>query len=744
MFESVQALLAEHERTAAAARRPGACTPTRRASKKVNRRYAELSQIVRGARRLAAGRRRPRRRARARQARTRRSPRRCRRSRSASPTAQEKLRRLLIPRDPDDGRDVIMEIKGGEGGEESALFAADLLRMYSHYAESRGWKTEILERHPSDLGGYKDVQVAIKSNATDPSQGVWARLKYEGGVHRVQRVPATESQGRIHTSTTGVLVFPEVDEPEEVEINQNDLKIDVFRSSRPRRADRQHDRLGGAHHAPADRHRRVDAEREEPAAEPRGRHARAARPHPRPAAGGARRGRDRDARKSQIRTMDRSERIRTYNFPENRIADHRTGYKAYNLDAVMNGALEPVIESCIQADEEARLAALGEIRPERGDAASTARRRSTPCATTRIAVLAARGRPDARRRCRAAHRARARAQPRAGAGDGAHRRRGRRPTTRRAVLERRRAPGGPRAAAAHHRAGAPFRSLELAVGPGVFVPRPETEFVAQLAIDALLAVAAPRRRSPSTSAPAAGRSPSPSRPRCRTPRSSPSRTRRAPSSGREQNVRERRRDQPAPRLRRPRRRRCPSSTAPSTSSSRTRRTSRSAPSRATPRCGCTTPRPRSTAARTGWMSCAPSPRPRRRAAAPGRHARARARRAAGRRDRRAAPRRRLPRRGVPPRPARPRPRDDRAALTAARPRDRAQTAACGYSAARPGTGGSPRCARARPRSRSRGGWSRTPAHAAGPSMTVRRNGMSASLISQVAEFHRYEGLWSTA
>lgn len=132
----------------------------------------------------------------------------------------EKLRRLLIPRDPDDGRDVIMEIKGGEGGEESALFAADLLRMYSHYAETRGWKVEMLDSTMSDLGGYKDVQIAIKSSANDPAEGVWASLKYEGGVHRVQRVPATESQGRIHTSTTGVLVFPEVDEPEEVQIDR--------------------------------------------------------------------------------------------------------------------------------------------------------------------------------------------------------------------------------------------------------------------------------------------------------------------------------------------------------------------------------------------------------------------------------------------------------------------------------------------------------------------------------------------
>ena len=148
-------------------------------------------------------------------------------------TAEERLMRLLIPRDPDDGRDAILEIKAGEGGAESALFAGDLLRMYLHYAASKGWKAEVLDKTESDLGGIKDCQVAIKSSSTDPSQGVWAHLKYEGGVHRVQRVPVTETQGRIHTSAAGVLVFPEVDEPEEVEISQNEIRVDVFRSSGP-------------------------------------------------------------------------------------------------------------------------------------------------------------------------------------------------------------------------------------------------------------------------------------------------------------------------------------------------------------------------------------------------------------------------------------------------------------------------------------------------------------------------------
>jgi peptide chain release factor 1 len=273
--------------------------------------------------------------------------------------ATESLRSLLIPRDPDDGRDVIMEIKGGEGGEESALFAADLLRMYLYYAESRGWKTEVLDKTESDMGGFKNVQVAIKSSATDPAEGVWASLKYEGGVHRVQRVPVTESQGRIHTSTTGVLVFPEVDEPEEIDVNPNDLKIDVFRSSGPGgQSVNTTDSAVRITHLPTGIVVSMQNEKSQIQNREAGmRVLRArllARQQEEIAAAAS------DARKSQIRGMDRSERIRTYNFPENRIADHRTGYKAYNLDQVMNGALGPVITSCIEADEAERLAALGD------------------------------------------------------------------------------------------------------------------------------------------------------------------------------------------------------------------------------------------------------------------------------------------------------------------------------------------------------------------------------------------------
>ncbi|MEO5535194.1 MAG: peptide chain release factor 1 [Pseudolysinimonas sp.] len=355
MFESVATLLTEYEQLQQQLSDPAIHADAARA-KKVNRRYAELSQIMtahtlwsQAEGDLAAARE---------------FAKEDEAFAAEVPVLEanlidrtERLRRLLIPRDPDDGRDVIMEIKGGEGGEESALFAADLLRMYLHYAESRGWKTELLERTESDLGGYKDVQVAIKSNATDPSQGVWASLKYEGGVHRVQRVPATESQGRIHTSTTGVLVFPEVDAPEEIDINPNDLRIDVFRSSGPGgQSVNTTDSAVRITHLPTGLVVSMQNEKSQIQNREAGmRVLRArllARQQEEIAAAAS------DQRKTQIRTMDRSERIRTYNFPENRIADHRTGYKSYNLDQLMNGALQPLIDSCIHADEEARLADL--------------------------------------------------------------------------------------------------------------------------------------------------------------------------------------------------------------------------------------------------------------------------------------------------------------------------------------------------------------------------------------------------
>ncbi len=357
MFESVKTLLAEHADLQEQLADPELHSNPAK-SKKVNRRYAELSRIVdaynrwlkltddfEAAREMAAED----------ESFAEELP----KIKAALEVMEERLRRLLIPRDENDGRDVIMEIKMGEGGAESALFAGDLLRMYLHYAESKKWKTEIIEQTSSDLGGIKDVQLAIKGNSSDPAEGVWAHLKYEGGVHRVQRVPATESQGRIHTSAAGVLVFPEVDEPEEVEISQNDLKIDVYRSSGPGgQSVNTTDSAVRITHLPTGIVVAMQNEKSQLQNREAGMRVLRARVL-------ARQQEEIDAaasvvRKSQIRTMDRSERIRTYNFPENRIADHRTGYKAYNLEAVMNGALDAVIQSDIEADEEARLAMLGE------------------------------------------------------------------------------------------------------------------------------------------------------------------------------------------------------------------------------------------------------------------------------------------------------------------------------------------------------------------------------------------------
>ena len=356
MFESVQGLLTEHAELEKQLSDPDLHSDPAR-SKRINRRYAELGRIVAAYhvwRKLTDDVEAATEMAAADEAFAAELP----GLTEELAAAEETLRRLLIPRDPNDGRDIIMEIKMGEGGAESALFAADLLRMYLHYAESKKWKTEILEQTQSDLGGYKDVQVAIKGSSSDPAEGVWAHLKYEGGVHRVQRVPATESQGRIHTSAAGVLVFPEVDEPEEVEINQNDLKIDVYRSSGPGgQSVNTTDSAVRITHLPTGIVVAMQNEKSQLQNREAGMRVLRARIL-------ARYQEEADAeasayRKSQIRTMDRSERIRTYNFPENRIADHRTGYKAYNLEAVMNGALEPVILSCIEADEEARLADLG-------------------------------------------------------------------------------------------------------------------------------------------------------------------------------------------------------------------------------------------------------------------------------------------------------------------------------------------------------------------------------------------------
>jgi peptide chain release factor 1 len=273
-------------------------------------------------------------------------------------TTRDRLLRLLVPRDPDDDRDVILEIKAGEGGEESALFAGDLLRMYLRYAERRGWRTEVLEFTESDLGGYKDISIAVKAKGTPrPGEGVYAHLKYEGGVHRVQRVPVTESQGRIHTSAAGVLVLPEPDETAEVEIDPNDLRIDVFRSSGPGgQSVNTTDSAVRITHLPTGLV--VSCQNEKSQLQNKEQALRILRARLHALAVEAAEAEASQARRSQVRTVDRSERIRTYNYPENRIADHRTGFKAYNLDHVLDGDLDPVIRSCIDADESAQLRAL--------------------------------------------------------------------------------------------------------------------------------------------------------------------------------------------------------------------------------------------------------------------------------------------------------------------------------------------------------------------------------------------------
>ncbi len=271
--------------------------------------------------------------------------------------AEAALKDALIPRDPDDARDAIVEVKAGEGGEESALFAGDLLRMYERYAERMGWQTQILSSMPTELGGFKDVQMAVRlrSAPEDPADGVWAHLKFEAGVHRVQRIPVTESQGRIHTSAAGVLVFAEVDDPGEVEIADADIRVDVFRSSGPGgQSVNTTDSAVRITHIPTGLV--VSCQDEKSQIKNREAAMRVLRARLRQMQLEQQAEENAAMRRSQVRTVDRSERIRTYNFPENRISDHRTGYKAYNLDQVLAGDLGPLVDSAREMDEAERMA----------------------------------------------------------------------------------------------------------------------------------------------------------------------------------------------------------------------------------------------------------------------------------------------------------------------------------------------------------------------------------------------------
>jgi peptide chain release factor 1 len=359
VFEAVEALVAEHAELEQRLADP-AVHADQAVARRLNQRYAELTAIVRtyrewqqlgddveAARELAAedpegagafaaeAEELTRRRA----------------------DTEEHLRRLLVPREAADAKDAILEVKSGEGGEESALFAGDLLRMYSRFAERHGWRTEVLDATESDLGGYKSVTVAVKAKGTPaPGEAPYALLKFEGGVHRVQRVPVTESQGRVHTSAAGVLVMPEA-EPVDVQVDENDLRIDVFRSSGPGgQSVNTTDSAVRITHLPTGIV--VSCQNEKSQLQNKEQALRILRSRLLQAAQDAADAQASEARRSQVRTVDRSERIRTYNFPENRISDHRTGYKAYNLDQVLAGDLDPVIASCVEADMTARLDAI--------------------------------------------------------------------------------------------------------------------------------------------------------------------------------------------------------------------------------------------------------------------------------------------------------------------------------------------------------------------------------------------------
>ena len=264
----------------------------------------------------------------------------------------EQLRTLLLPKDPRDQKNVIVEIRAGAGGNEAGLFAADLFRMIIHYAENRRWKTQVLSSNQSGIGGYKEIIFEVRGD------GAYSRLKYESGVHRVQRVPETESQGRIHTSTSTVAVLPEAEDVE-IEIDPNDLRIDIYRSSGPGgQSVNTTDSAVRITHVPTGlkvqcqdeksqlqnrlramailRARLYDIEMERQQAEL-----------------GA-------ERRSQLGTGDRSEKIRTYNYPQNRVTDHRIGVSSYNLAAVMDGELDMFIDELATAEQSEKLQALGE------------------------------------------------------------------------------------------------------------------------------------------------------------------------------------------------------------------------------------------------------------------------------------------------------------------------------------------------------------------------------------------------
>lgn len=257
------------------------------------------------------------------------------------------LKILLLPKDPNDEKNVIMEIRGGTGGDEAALFAADLMRMYSMYAENQRWKIDILSSNPTDIGGYKEVCFSIEG------QGAYSKLKFESGVHRVQRVPATESGGRIHTSAVTVAVLPEVEEVE-VDINPNDLRIDVFRAGGPGgQCVNTTDSAVRITHLPTGIV--VSCQDEKSQFKNKDKAMKILRSRIYEVMEEERHKEIADERKSQVGSGDRSERIRTYNFPQGRVTDHRINLTLYKLEQILNGALDELIDALITADQSAKL-----------------------------------------------------------------------------------------------------------------------------------------------------------------------------------------------------------------------------------------------------------------------------------------------------------------------------------------------------------------------------------------------------
>ncbi len=265
---------------------------------------------------------------------------------------EQQLKILLLPKDPNDDKDIVMEIRAGAGGDEAALFAAELFRMYSHYIESRRWKIEIVNSDETGIGGMKEIEFMVRG------QGAYSVLKYESGVHRVQRVPETESGGRIHTSTASVAVMPEAEEVD-IQIDEKDIRIDVMRASgnggqcvntTDSAVRLTHYPTGIVIYSQTEKSQIQNREKAFALLRAKLYDLEMQKAHDAEA----------DARRSQIGTGDRAEKIRTYNFPQGRVTDHRIGLTLYKLEKVMNGDIQEIIDACIAADQAAKLAQVNE------------------------------------------------------------------------------------------------------------------------------------------------------------------------------------------------------------------------------------------------------------------------------------------------------------------------------------------------------------------------------------------------